>query len=300
MVRGFLIQSLLPPQFWVDATYTAIVTINRLPTPLLSSVSPFQKLFGKVPDYTFLRTFGCACFPILSASLQNKLQPRSIHCVFIGYATQYKGYRCLDLKTKNVFTSQHVQFHDQIFPYRFLKHAASVDAVAHDKLVSERMSLTSTSNCFASSGSGVIIPAITHSHDCRAMLPSPSLPLGLQLIHFPRPACMSHPPSPVASPSPTPSNSSLPIPVSNTSPSGPIHFSCSPMFVASFDLPNSSPSPSKVSPPLSSTSSLPNVHQMQTRSKSGITKSKHILSLSSLCPETKPVSFREASQKPQW
>ena len=114
MVCGLLIQTLLPSKFWVDATYTTIFTINWLPFPLLGPESPFQKLFRKSLDYTFLHTFGCDCFPTFPASSQNKLQPCSAKCVLLGYATQYKGYRCLEVPTGKVFTSQNVQFHEHI------------------------------------------------------------------------------------------------------------------------------------------------------------------------------------------
>lgn len=43
----------MPTSFWVDAVYTSVYTVNRLPTPVLGNVSPFQKLFGRVPDYSF-------------------------------------------------------------------------------------------------------------------------------------------------------------------------------------------------------------------------------------------------------
>ena len=70
--------------------------INRLPTPLLENKSPYEILFQRLPDYSFLKPFGCACFPNFVATSANKLQPRSVECVFLGYAPQTKGYRCFD------------------------------------------------------------------------------------------------------------------------------------------------------------------------------------------------------------
>lgn len=114
-----LIQANLPLHFWVDAVYTATYIINRLPTPLLQGLSPFEKLFSKPPDYTLLRVFGCECFPNFPAKSSNKLSPRSVRCVFLGYAPHYKGYRCLDSKTGRVYVSRYVVFHESIFPYTY-------------------------------------------------------------------------------------------------------------------------------------------------------------------------------------
>ena len=63
--------------FWVDAVYTAMYIINRLPSLLLQGKSPFELLFSCVPDYSLMRVFGCACYPNLSAFALHKLAPRS-------------------------------------------------------------------------------------------------------------------------------------------------------------------------------------------------------------------------------
>lgn len=58
-------QSHLPKTFWVEAFNTAIYLINRLPTTVLDNRSPFQVLLNQTPDYSILRTCGCACYPLL-------------------------------------------------------------------------------------------------------------------------------------------------------------------------------------------------------------------------------------------
>ena len=55
----------LPLQFWDYAFTTVVYLINRLPTTTLKFVVPFVALFNKEPDYHFLKTFGCVCFPLL-------------------------------------------------------------------------------------------------------------------------------------------------------------------------------------------------------------------------------------------
>jgi len=74
MARTFLIQAQLPGQFWVNATYGATYVINRLPTPLLdhsTRTTPFECLFQKKPDYSFLKVFRCECFPTLLTHLKH-------------------------------------------------------------------------------------------------------------------------------------------------------------------------------------------------------------------------------------
>ena len=45
---------------------------TRLEAPLHSRQSPFEVLFGRVPDYHKLRTFGCQCYPWLVPYHANK------------------------------------------------------------------------------------------------------------------------------------------------------------------------------------------------------------------------------------
>jgi hypothetical protein len=48
---------------WIFASVNFI--INRIPCTHTSPLSPFEKLFHQAPDYSFLKTFGCACYPLI-------------------------------------------------------------------------------------------------------------------------------------------------------------------------------------------------------------------------------------------
>jgi hypothetical protein len=37
--------------------------------------------------------------------------------VFVGYSTNHKDYRCLDLSTYNIVLSRHVVFDEVVFPF---------------------------------------------------------------------------------------------------------------------------------------------------------------------------------------
>ncbi len=69
---AILAESHVPKTLWDEACQTSCYLINRLPTPILQNISPFQKLFNRSPDYNFLRIFGCACFPNLHPYNQHE------------------------------------------------------------------------------------------------------------------------------------------------------------------------------------------------------------------------------------
>ena len=86
----------LPLKFWVDAFLTTTYLINHLPLSSIGKETPFFKLFGKNPNYSSLRIFGCQCFPYLKSQGLNKFSRKTISCVFLGYSPLHKGYRYLD------------------------------------------------------------------------------------------------------------------------------------------------------------------------------------------------------------
>jgi transposase InsO family protein len=111
-----LAQSGLLPKHWVDSFLTSIFLINRLPSIAINNETPFSKLFKKHPDYTFLRAFGCLCYPLLHPYAHHKLSFRSKPCIFIGYGANQRGYRCLDPQSHKVYISRSVVFDESQFP----------------------------------------------------------------------------------------------------------------------------------------------------------------------------------------
>lgn len=117
LALSILFQSKTPFKYWVEAFYTANFVSNLLPSAPLQYKSPFKLLHKQKPEYSFLRVFGTACYPCLWPYTNHKFDPRSLQCVFQGYHTQYKGYRCLYPPTGRIYISRHVIFDEDIFPF---------------------------------------------------------------------------------------------------------------------------------------------------------------------------------------
>jgi len=83
----------MPLKFWDEAFITATYLINRLPSKIINNQTPLERLFHQTPDYSSLRTFGCACWPNLRPYNARKLQFRSKRYVFLGYSNIHKGFK---------------------------------------------------------------------------------------------------------------------------------------------------------------------------------------------------------------
>ena len=60
--RTMLLEARLPERFWADAVATAVYILNRSPTKGLTGKTPFEAWFGRRPNLSHLRRFGCDAY----------------------------------------------------------------------------------------------------------------------------------------------------------------------------------------------------------------------------------------------
>jgi hypothetical protein len=114
---ALLAHSALPLRFWDETFLTATYLINQFPSKSLESLTPFEKLLCKKPSYTHLKVFGSTCWPHLRPYNTTKLSFRTMQCVFLGYSSMHKGYKCLHVPTNRVYISCDVIFDEKVFPF---------------------------------------------------------------------------------------------------------------------------------------------------------------------------------------
>lgn len=88
-----------------------------MPCKSLHMTSPYELLFHKTPDLTHLKIFCSSCYPYLLPYARDKLESRTLQCVFLGYALGYKGVICYNLAHNKLWISRHVIHDETCFPF---------------------------------------------------------------------------------------------------------------------------------------------------------------------------------------
>nr|GEX79180.1 retrotransposon protein, putative, Ty1-copia subclass [Tanacetum cinerariifolium] len=110
MVRSMMSQITLPKSFWDYALETAARILNMVPTKKVKKTS-YEVWHGQAPKLSYLKVWGCeALVKRDTLTKPDKLKPRSIKCIFIGYPKETIGYTFYYLPENKVLVAQNVEF----------------------------------------------------------------------------------------------------------------------------------------------------------------------------------------------
>ncbi|GJS45953.1 retrotransposon protein, putative, ty1-copia subclass [Tanacetum coccineum] len=82
MVRSMMNLTTLSLSFWDYALESATRILNMVPTKKVDK-TPYELWYGKVPNLSYLKVWGCEA--LVKRDTPDKLQQRSVKCIFIGY-----------------------------------------------------------------------------------------------------------------------------------------------------------------------------------------------------------------------
>jgi hypothetical protein len=124
LVNVMLNTSGLSKKWWGEAILTACHVLNRVPIKN-KEITPFEEWEKKRVNLSYLRTWGCLAKINVSINKKRKLRPKTVDCIFIGYAFHIIDYRLLiikfgvpDMLVGTIMDSRDVIFFENIFPMR--------------------------------------------------------------------------------------------------------------------------------------------------------------------------------------
>ena len=124
MMNAMLISSGSPQNLWGEAILSPNYILNRIP-PKRTNQTPYELWKGHKPSYNYLKLWGCLEKVAVPSPKKTKIGPKTVDCVFIGYANNSSAYRFLicksdipDMHVNTIIDSRNASFFEHIFPYR--------------------------------------------------------------------------------------------------------------------------------------------------------------------------------------
>jgi hypothetical protein len=94
VARSMMLQMNLSKYLWSEAVMIAAYLINRMSLRILGMKSPTELLLGRREFKVPPKVFGCVCFVRDHRPSVEKLDPHAVKCIFVGYSSTQKGYKC--------------------------------------------------------------------------------------------------------------------------------------------------------------------------------------------------------------
>ncbi|GJR94265.1 retrotransposon protein, putative, ty1-copia subclass [Tanacetum coccineum] len=110
MVRSMMNLTTLPLSFWDYALESATRILNMVPTKKVDK-TPYELWYGKVPNLSYLKVWGYEA--LVKRDTPDKLQQRSVKCIFIGYPKETMGYYFYFPPENKIVVARYAEFFEK-------------------------------------------------------------------------------------------------------------------------------------------------------------------------------------------
>jgi hypothetical protein len=120
----------LSKAWWGEALLTACHVLNRVSNKNKEK-TPYEEWVGRKPSLSYLRTWGCLAKVNIPIPKKRKLGPKTVDCIFLGYAQRSIGYRFLvvksevpDMHVDTIMESRDAIFFENMFHMKYMHSTA--------------------------------------------------------------------------------------------------------------------------------------------------------------------------------
>ena len=105
-------------KFWAEAVCTAVMIRNRSPTVSVDNITPYECFYGRKPDASYFKVFGCKAYMHVRKENRKKWDSKTKKCIFVRYSITSKGYRLYDLVSRKICVPRDVLYDEDEFIHR--------------------------------------------------------------------------------------------------------------------------------------------------------------------------------------
>ncbi|GKA17883.1 retrotransposon protein, putative, ty1-copia subclass [Tanacetum coccineum] len=130
MMRSMMNLTNFPLSFWDYALESATRILNMVPTKKVNK-TPYELWYRKVPNLSYLKVWGCEA--LVKRDMPDKLEQRSVKCIFIGYPKETMGYYFYFPPENKIVVARYAEF----FEKRLISQEISGRAVDLEEIQEE-------------------------------------------------------------------------------------------------------------------------------------------------------------------
>ena len=104
----------LASKLWDEAMNVSAHIQNRVPHSSVKGKTHFKSYFGHKLDVSNSNVFGSTEWAQIPHDKRKDLQTQSTECLFIGYLEEYKVFKHLNIRTKQIFIERSVCFEEPL------------------------------------------------------------------------------------------------------------------------------------------------------------------------------------------
>jgi transposase InsO family protein len=133
MARSMMNEKNIGKTYWVEAIHTTIHVLNKAHLRPQSDKTPYELWFGRPASIKHFRVFGSKCYIKNNDENLNKYDDRVDEGIFLGYATNSKGYRCYNKRLHKMVDCIDVKIDEGIPAREVYSNESSTEDTAKDE-----------------------------------------------------------------------------------------------------------------------------------------------------------------------
>jgi hypothetical protein len=114
MARSMMNEKNIGQTYWVEAIHTKVHVLNKDHLRPQSDKTPYELWYGRPASIKHFNVFGSKCYIKNHDDNIDKYDDRADEGIFLGYATNNKGYRCYNKRLHKMVDCIDVKFDEGI------------------------------------------------------------------------------------------------------------------------------------------------------------------------------------------
>ena len=104
----------LPRSFWAEAMSTSVYLLNRVVNSRHRDKTPFELWYNRKPSLNNIHKFGESAIVHVNAHARDKLDPKGVKMIFVGYTETFNTFRFVNPSTHELVISCNAIFLNQV------------------------------------------------------------------------------------------------------------------------------------------------------------------------------------------